>query len=86
MPDKGFTFCGNCELVTETFLPLRKTPDLGERLDPGAEVPAGECLECGALVYFRHPHPMQEVAITNARLRLEQAVSAFDDWAGEPAL
>ena len=31
---------------------LRYCDALGERLDPGCVVPAGECDECGAFVYF----------------------------------
>jgi DNA-directed RNA polymerase subunit RPC12/RpoP len=29
-----------------------RIPDLLQRLDPGGTVPAGECPECGALVYL----------------------------------
>lgn len=44
--------CGNCSYVGRSFVALEDTPDLGQRLDPGDEVPAGECAHCGALVYL----------------------------------
>jgi hypothetical protein len=47
--------CGNCGgLFMERQLRcnLEEIPDLGQRLDPGGEVPVGECPECGALAYL----------------------------------
>lgn len=48
------TRCGNCgtecpeeELAKSLF----EMDSLAERLDPGGEVPAGEC-ECGACAYY----------------------------------
>ena len=29
--------------------------DIGQRLDPGSTVPAGECPKCGALAYLHSP-------------------------------
>jgi len=46
--DCGWT--GNDE--DENVKGLRYCADLGERLDPGCTVPAGECVECGAFVYY----------------------------------
>ena len=51
--------CGNCqwqgdeEAVERTLVQVHH---LGERLDPGDEVPAGECPECGAFAYLIHAH------------------------------
>lgn len=44
--------CDNCETnyPVDTDLPYPK--HLYERLDPGGEAPAGECLKCGALCYL----------------------------------
>jgi DNA-directed RNA polymerase subunit RPC12/RpoP len=48
--------CDNCGKRYEREEELRfvfpAIPGLAERLDPGGIVPAGECPECGALVYL----------------------------------
>jgi hypothetical protein len=46
--------CDNCQWTgpASAALPLENAPGLGERLDPGAEVPAGECPECKAFCYL----------------------------------
>ena len=48
--------CDNCGKRYEREDQLRfvfpHIPGLAERLDPGGIVPAGECPECGALVYL----------------------------------
>ena len=49
------TKCDNCGRKSDTFKPLSEVEDLHLRLDPGSEVPAGECLKCGALVYLNRP-------------------------------
>lgn len=52
---KTMTRCGNCgRRCAEIDLAVRlpDIPDLAIRLVPGSEVPAGECSECGALVYI----------------------------------
>ncbi len=43
--------CGNCGDKSTDYIPLDETPGLQQRLDPGSEVPAGECKKCGALTY-----------------------------------
>lgn len=45
------TRCANCGVLSDDFVPLEEVPGLNERLDPGDEVPAGECKACGALCY-----------------------------------
>lgn len=54
MSDVDIAACDNCGSVTEAddLVPLDEVPDLGERLEPGSVVPAGECRECGALAYL----------------------------------
>lgn len=48
--------CDNCDRVYESAEDLRNAwpdiPLLSMRIDPGGEVPAGECNDCGALVYI----------------------------------
>lgn len=47
--------CDNCNWSgpqIDLGCELGDIPDLGLRLDPGGEVPAGECPECGALAYL----------------------------------
>jgi hypothetical protein len=44
--------CDNCQWEGSNFLPLGECPDLHERLDPGAEVPAGDCPECDCFCYL----------------------------------
>lgn len=65
-------FCDNCgrEVPASEVKHLRFIHHLAERLDAGAEVPAGECVECGAFVYL----PKHE-AITAAPLRVLVTVS-----------
>ncbi len=43
--------CGNCDKTWETS-DLDDISNLGMRLDPGSEVPAGSCPECGCLCYL----------------------------------
>jgi hypothetical protein len=48
--------CGNCTWIGTDqevgFVPLEDCHDLEERLEPGDEVPAGECPLCHALAYL----------------------------------
>ena len=48
------TRCANCSTMhlMQDLIPLQHAPDLGERLTPGDEVPAGECPVCRAFCYF----------------------------------
>ena len=53
--------CDNCDWKgTETE--CNEAKDLSERLDPGCEVPAGECPECGCLAYLvkEQPEPVYQ--------------------------
>ena len=47
--------CDNCDRRYRSLKSLKHAfpdiPDLLQRIEPGGEVPAGECPECGALVY-----------------------------------
>ena len=45
------TQCQNCGKVNKKFKPLEEVKNLLLRIAPGEIVPAGECLECGALVH-----------------------------------
>lgn len=49
-------YCDNCDWAGEEsdiLVKLIDAPDLAERLDPGSEVPVGECPECSCFCYFR---------------------------------
>lgn len=50
--------CDNCEALWP-FERLEDIADLGERLDAGGIVPAGECPVCGALCYPNDAQPAQ---------------------------
>lgn len=47
--------CDNCGDITtqDNLLPIGEAKDLSMRLDIGSEMPAGECLECGAFSYIK---------------------------------
>jgi hypothetical protein len=52
----ALTRCDNCG--AERFdRDLQEVQRLGERLEPGGEVPAGECPDCGALCYLVQEGP-----------------------------
>ena len=42
--------CDDCEWTGLGHM-LNQVSDIEERIDPGAEVPAGQCPKCGALAY-----------------------------------
>jgi len=43
--------CDNCDWTGRCDA-LDPIDDIDQRLDPGSEVPAGQCPECGALAYL----------------------------------
>lgn len=49
--------CDNCNKAhaPEDCKTLAECSRVFERLDPGSEVPAGECPDCGAFVYVARP-------------------------------
>ena len=55
--------CDNCDRQYEREDQLQYVfpdiPNLLHRLDPGGTVPAGECPECGALVYLEQQENQQ---------------------------
>jgi hypothetical protein len=54
MSDWKVVRCDDCkkEWGEDDYIPLEETIELNRRLDPGSIVPAGECPDCGALVYL----------------------------------
>lgn len=56
--------CGDCrEIYDDDSLPktLWQVNHLADRLDPGSEVPSGEC-KCGALTYVCKDAPLKLLA------------------------
>ena len=54
-PDNRPVECGNCDWTgTENGLglPFEECEDIWERLDPGSEVPVGECPDCRSFAYY----------------------------------
>lgn len=51
--------CDNCGRDNDNCKPLALASRLGERLDPGSEVPVGECVCCGAFVYGEESSPAE---------------------------
>jgi hypothetical protein len=52
--------CGNCDWEgkeTQLGRTLTEVHHLWERLNPGSEVPAGECARCGCFAYLKEPAP-----------------------------
>lgn len=50
--------CDNCDWEGEQEqlgCQLADIPDLEDRIEPGCEVPAGECPKCGCLAYVVKP-------------------------------
>lgn len=68
--------CGNCGWTgydgDEGMDDLAHCKALSERLDPGCTVPAGECVECGAFVYYT-----DQIARTRWRELADDAVQAL---------
>lgn len=52
--------CDNCTWQGDPTIELEEIPDLAMRLDPGEEVPSGECPKCGALCYLIKPEKKKE--------------------------
>lgn len=76
--------CGNCGLTTteDKIVQPEDTPDLyvNVRLDPGGEVPAGECPDCGALCYLVKPTATPALLDVAKRvLGIIEATYAHDD-------
>jgi len=80
--------CGNCEkrwAEPDLEVVFPNIPDLLERLDVGGTVPAGECPDCGALVYReedRTPLRVPDVvlkALRHAMERLNQIPHRYAD-------
>jgi hypothetical protein len=69
-------YCGNCDW-RGSFDGTKIIHDFEERIDPGAEVPAGECPECGALAYIDTP----ETRARGAAEDLLAALEALQAWA-----
>lgn len=62
--------CDNCDWVgdddDEGFTPLEDCEGLLDRLDPGSEVPAGQCPECRCFCYVVKDEPLKEFIVETA--------------------
>lgn len=61
--------CDNCRKIWQEA-ELKEIKDYFERVEPGGEVPAGECPSCGALSYLvvvRDPQPLEVNGKTGPR-------------------
>jgi DNA-directed RNA polymerase subunit RPC12/RpoP len=72
--------CGNCGKVfsseSELACVVADIPNLFERIEPGGEVPNGECPDCGALVY---PHANGEPKVlTCPSCGVEDSIAEID--------
>lgn len=73
------TRCGDCRKEThvdDLAKTLFQCDGLSERLDPGSEVPAGEC-ECGAFAYLITPADRQQAAAKIARYLYNLVADGF---------
>ncbi len=68
-----WTRCDNCDSRWPKDQ-LAPADDLEGRLDPGSEVPAGECPECGALAYLV-VSPLKRLLA-----EAEQLLGALAEW------
>lgn len=59
------TACGNCEW-RGPLDECDEIDDIGGRLDPGSEVPAGQCPKCGCLAYLDRVGDARAVTVTPA--------------------
>lgn len=61
--------CDNCDwtgdLDGDNYTPLERVPRLLERISPGCETPAGECPNCGCLVFVGRP-PTPKMTVSTA--------------------
>lgn len=83
--------CDNCEwegdLDGEDYLVLDEVEDLETRLEPGREVPAGECSDCGALVYMGpQPKEGKDLTIDEATIILSNRIQPSGDGSAIKAL
>jgi hypothetical protein len=63
--DDPMTECDNCSkrVRMSKLKDLWDIYHLSERIAPGGEIPAGECLDCGALAYLVKPKKKLKVLI-----------------------
>jgi hypothetical protein len=69
---KTRAICGDCEKVYEV-IELKEISNIWERVETGAEMPAGECPDCGALAYLDCLTPAEAAEAKRAAELLEAA-------------
>lgn len=71
--------CENCGKVSTVAELLQPGESVWFRLDPGSEVPAGECRSCGAFAYLIKPPKLGR-----ALKRVKRAHDALSEAAEDP--
>jgi len=75
--------CGNCQwtgdLDGDDYVVLDEVPDLGTRLSPGCECPAGECPACGCLVFLGELPTPKEMTVSEALELLKTKIKTDDN-------
>jgi hypothetical protein len=77
--------CDACDWTgdeSELATSLGDCPDLGERLDVGSVVPAGECPECGCFAYLDKPEPVRPDPMQTVYIVTREACE-LTDWETE---
>lgn len=83
--------CDNCnwggDLDGEDYVVLGHVEDLEVRIEPGREVPAGECPDCGALVYMGpQPKEGKDLTVDEALIILSNRIRPSGDGSAIRAL
>lgn len=68
--------CGNCDWKG-TESQAEEAQDLWQRIDPGSEVPAGECPKCGALVYVVEEENIYATEVRQLKARCRNLIEAL---------
>lgn len=74
--------CGNCDwtgTLADIQIDLEHAPNLAERLNAGATVPAGECPECGCFAYLVPTEEQQAFVMWGSNMDGFEFVGPFDD-------
>lgn len=69
--------CSNCDWKgTDNDIALDGVEDLLQRIDPGSEVPSGECPDCGSLAYVVEDENTYALEVRKLRAACREALEA----------